>query len=156
MPASDILDDFDPETNYLHEFQNSTLCDNYSVNEITDLFRNNKHNMFNILCYNVRSFGENSNYFLPMIESASPSIFVATETWFTDSYQSDIDGYNAFHTIRSNQRSGGISAFVADSLNCRKIDDFCVCNSDIEICTVEIKIDNEEIYFFGIYRFLAS
>ena len=86
-----ILENFDPEINYLDDFQNSIQCNEFSVQEFSDTLKNCNNCMLNIVNFNVRSFGGNKNYFLPIIENAMPEVFVATETWFTESYQADID-----------------------------------------------------------------
>ena len=139
--------------NYFDEFQQSIACNRVSLQEFIGLFETRNSGMLNILNYNVRSFNANSRYFLPvLIEKAMPAIFIASETWFNHSNRVDLHGYDSYHTIRTERQSGGVSIYVIDSFNSRKIDALSFSNNDIELCTVEIKVDNDLIYFFGIYR----
>ena len=83
----------------------------------------------------------------------SPSIFCLTETRFTSSMSHNISGYDAFHTIRnSNTPSGGVSLFVKDIHQAKKIESLSYSNSTIEICSIEIKIGRQQIIVMGIYR----
>ena len=114
------MNNSDPEIEYLNDFQQSVHCNNLSFLEFTDLFKNSDQCMLNILNYNVRSFECNKSHFLPLIEKASPSIFISTETWLNDSYLPNIDGYDSYHTVRNDRQSGGVSIFVNESLNSKK------------------------------------
>ena len=104
-----------------------------------------------ILNYNIRSFNANSDSFLPIVEQAKPHVLILTETWFTENYHPSILNYNAFHSIRPN-RSGGVSVFIINELNSRKIEELSYVNDNIEVCTSEISLRNEKIFFIGIYR----
>ena len=148
----DFLETFDPENNYLGDFQHSITCNKLSVQEFTETLKNENNCMLNIVNYNVRSFSANAQFFLPLIENSRPEIFIATETWFTDDYQAEINDYDSFHTVRLDRQSGGVSIYVSNSINSRKIVNYSYSNADIEICTTEINIGNELIYIFGIYR----
>ena len=108
--------------------------------------------MLNILSYNIRSFRKNSDAFLPIIESSTPQVLILSETWFTDSFQPPINNYIGYHTIRSERQSGGVSVYIGDSLHSRKIPQLSFINNNIEICTVEITLNNEAIFIMGIYR----
>ena len=108
--------------------------------------------MFNILNYNIRSFNKNANSFLPIIEKSDPHIVILSETWFKDEFQSPITNFNDYHTVRSDRQSGGVSVYVKDTLLSRKVPELSYVNSDIEICTVEIKVNGELILIIGIYR----
>ena len=108
--------------------------------------------MLNIINFNIRSFNKNSTSFLPVLEKSSPHVLILTETWFTTEYQASIPNYESYHTVRSDRQSGGVSIYIRDGLISRKIPELCYVNCDIEICTVEVSIDKEPIYFIGIYR----
>ena len=108
--------------------------------------------MFNILNYNIRSFNKNANCFLPIIEKSDPHIVILSETWFKDEFQSPITNFNDHHTVRSDRQSGGVSVYVKDTLPSRKVPELSYVNSDIEICTVETKVNGEPIFIIGIYR----
>ena len=116
MHLDPTLDTFDPDLNYLSEFQNSISCNSLSADDFC-MQLNDNTNMFNIVNYNVRSFRTNIEYFLPLIEKSNIYALVLTETWFSDAYQGSIVNYNSYHTIRSNRQSGGVSVFVDKKVN---------------------------------------
>ena len=65
----------------------------------------------------------------------------------------NISGYDSFHTIRNSETpAGGISLFVSNHINARKIESLSYCNNTIEICTIELKIGDSNIAIVGIYR----
>ena len=109
-------------------------------------------NMLNIINYNIRSFNKNANGFLPIIDKSDPHVVILTETWFKDDFRSPITNFNDHHTVRSNRQSGGVSVYVKDTLPSRKIAELSYVNSDIEVCTVETKLNGESIFIIGIYR----
>ena len=145
---SDTFEAIDPDLNYFTDSFNS-LCTIHTVEEYVSKSRDK--NFLNILNYNIRSFYQNSNLFLPIVELSMPHILVLTETWFTDNYHPPIVNYESYHSIRSS-RSGGVSVFVIDNLTSRKIDELSYVNENIEVCSVEICLPNENFYILGIYR----
>ena len=100
------------------------------MDEFNGIFKNSA-NMLNIINYNIRSFRKNSTPFLAAIAKSNPHVLLLTETWFTPDYQASIPNYESFHTVRSDQQSGGISVYVHDSLRSRKIPELCYINCDI-------------------------
>ena len=67
---------------------------------------------------------------------------ILTETWFTDDNHCSIKNYCSYHTIRSDRQSGGISIFVDENFISRKVQNLSYCNERIEVCSVEILINN--------------
>ena len=78
-------------------------------------------------------------------EVCFPEILVLSETWFTSQYQENIQNYSAYHTIRDPQRSGGISIFVKNHIFSKKLESFCFFNLNIEVCCVEVNINDFKI-----------
>ena len=108
--------------------------------------------MFNLINYNIRSFRKNSSHFLPIFTEMKLHALILTETWFTDDNHCSIKKYCSYHTIRSDRQSGGISIFVDENFISRKVQNLSYCNERIEVCSVEILINNEPIYIIGVYR----
>ena len=106
------------------------------------------------MSYNIRSFNANSDTFFSMFNSVKnfPIVLNLVETWFYESSTEEIPGYNSFHTVRQDGRSGGSSIYVKNNLNAKSVPNFCFCNEDIEICGVEICISNSIVFILGIYR----
>ena len=150
MPFESNMDIIDPDLNYFSELQNIN-CNRMTVNEAINCF-NSDRNLFNVLNYNIRSFYSNSQNFLPLLDDTRVHALILTETWFTDTYQNSIVNFKSYHTIRSNQQSGGVSVYIDDSMKSRIIQDLSYCNIDIEICTVELHVNGELLYVIGIYR----
>ena len=78
-----------------------------------------------------------------------PDILVFTETWLTNDNveRANIDGYTAFHTIRSDKRSGGVSIFVHNNVSVSKITELSLCTPSIESCVVSLEISSTHNLF---------
>ena len=81
-----------------------------------------------------------------------PDVICFTETWFLESNTEEILGYKSYHTIRTERRSGGVSVYVRHQYNSKLLPNYSFCNNEIEICTVEILLNNSNILVIGIYR----
>ena len=79
---------------------------------------------------------------------------ILTETWFRINSTEDIKGYNEYHKLRNENRSGGVSVYVRQNLGYEFMDDMCVVNDTIEHCTVKVDLVGSNIYIhvLGTYR----
>ena len=93
-----------------------------------------------------------SRLFISVFHENLPAALVLTETWFNINNEADINNYQSFHTVRSVRASGGVSIFIHESLKAFKIDSCCYVTNEIEVCSVEIRVNSEKIYLIGIYR----
>ena len=75
-----------------------------------------------------------------------PDILELTDAWFKACNTEDIDGFYVHHTCRLGRSSGGCSFYVKNCWNTEPIDDLCISKETIEICTVMVRFDNENIY----------
>ena len=84
----------------------------------------------------------------------SPDIIALTETWLNDDNKTYwfIEGYKSFHTVREPKKHGGVSLLVRDGLTCEKIEEFSYLNSLIEICSINLNINNTFYTIAAIYR----
>ena len=114
---SDSFEAIDPDLNYFTDSFDSP-CSLVSVEEYVSISRSK--NFMNILNYNIRSFYQNSNFFLPIVELAMPHVLVLTETWFTDDYHPSIINFDSYHSIRSS-RSGGVQYLLLIALTLEKL-----------------------------------
>ena len=103
---------------------------------------------------NVRSFNRNFDTLYSIFPNDNlPSVFCLTETHFTPYTLQNISGYDSFHTLRyTDTASGGISIFVNDNLNGKKIDSLSYSNETIEICAVEFNFGKQNVIILGIHR----
>lgn len=108
-----------------------------------------------ILHQNIRSFNANCdmlNDFLDRLK-VKPHVLVLTETWFTHDTYSEIDNYESFHVSRQSKAGGGVSIYVDTKLCSSLVDDYCICNSDIEMCLVGVSLSGRsKLNVLGIYR----
>ena len=140
----------DPELNYFNH-ENVNISESLTVDEYNSLCRQNL-DFLKICSQNIRSFNRNFNDFLNCFDDVFPDVLVITETWFDEFNIQNTQNYNSFHTIRTVNRSGGISIFVKSSFLCQKIDHLSFANQTIEICTVKIQIGSLNFFILGIYR----
>ena len=148
------LENIDPDENFLGELDIDCNCDYETLDAFGNIM-NEDHKFITILNYNVRSFSANIDCCLSQFDERNslPNILVLSETWFTPGNIRELSGYSGFHTIReTNQRSGGISIYVGQSIFSYKIPSLCISNENIEICTVSVKFNNISQFILAIYR----
>lgn len=145
--SEDILD---PELNF-HEQSVDFNSDYYSLTDFQNNLKSSE-NLLTIVNYNITGFRSNFDYFSNIFDGMLPGILVLTETWFDESYVGEVSNYNSHHTIRPNQRSGGVSVYVSDEFNSTLIEKFSYANLNIEICTVRVSVSNESFFLLCIYR----
>ena len=156
VAPENLIEQIDPDLNYLNEiFEsiNSSKQSCYiSVEESNSLISDKT--FFSILTYNIRSFNANSDSFFSMFNDNKnfPDILCLTETWFQDGVTEDISEYISYHTIRDSGRSGGVSIFIKSNFNSKLISQFSFSNIDIEVCTIEVILNNKPVILIGIYR----
>ena len=153
---SSPLDEIDPESNYFDEvFTSESYLNNskyFSLNEFKNYLQSDA-NYFNFLNYNIRSFTRNSDEFLCSFESNNlPDFLVLTETWANNIVVPVLQGYEGHHTFREHGRSGGISIFSKTNYTSIKVQELSYANVSIEVCTIELNLNNQTWYLIGLYR----
>ena len=108
-----LNDDRDPYNNYF-EIVNNHENPRYITTEDFNSHLCSLPQKITFFHHNIRSFNANSDFILSTFRSPDyyPEVLVFSETWFKPETQSSIQGYSAFHTIREQGRSGGVSIFV--------------------------------------------
>merc|ERR1712030_118906 len=89
-----------------------------------------------------------------------PKFIVITETWNNESIAQlcQLEGYSGYHVFRNNTVTrggvgGGVSIFTDRMFNTAKIDELCLCDQTIELCSLRIDMqDNKYIVIVGIYK----
>ena len=153
---TEFYDSIDPDINYYDEIletmSSSQQSQYISVREYDALPSDNSS--LTILSYNIRSFNRNKDSFLALFNSFHkiPNILHFSETWFNERNVEEIQGFTSYHTFRINRRSGGSSIYVKNELSSRKVETLCISNLDIEVCTIEVKIENDAFIILGLYR----
>ena len=80
-----------------------------------------------------------------------PDVFILTETWYDGYTPIVIPGYTGYHSVRIG-RSGGVSVFVKNQIPSSKVDEYCYTNDFLELCTVKISYNAQNLFICGIYR----
>ena len=99
----------------------------------------------------------------------TPDVIVFVETWLTN-YTLDvivlvetrltlnnkdnasIQGYVLKHIVRENSLSEGVSIFYKESLDVNRVDELCLFNLKIELCSINFEIEKNST----VYRNLPS
>ena len=128
----------------------------YTVPEFEDQCLNNNLTIFH---QNIRSFNRNYDYLSVFLGKFNKSIDIIalSETWFSDNFTHDIEGYKSFHSYRKDRNGGGISIYVKKEIGVRCVSNKCVVTNDLESCVVELHCGNGEgmsgkLIIYGIYR----
>ena len=154
MNLDEINEQIDPQHNYFDSFESSLGSEYISVDEFNASCRDDRVGI-NIISYNIRSYSANHESLFSMFHSPDsyPEILSLCETWFRKGSERDINGYNAYHVTRENNiRSGGVSVYVRDNFNSRKVEELSMVSETIEICTVEVLHGGLLKYILSIYR----
>ena len=150
------LEQLDPNLNYynsIHDSLNLPYNPEYmTIAQYNTINRNSPK--LTIITYNIRSFNKNINTFMASFNSNQktfPEVLILTETWFDVTTVCNLPGYDAHHTVREGTRSGGISIFIRDDLNSNFYPKFSFANNTIEICTIDVTVNNFSLTVIGIY-----
>lgn len=63
-----------------------------------------------------------------------------------------MEGYSAFHLVRTNREHGVTSIFVRNDIHTDIQHEYCLINDDVELYTLKIKIDTVEYVIAKLYR----
>ena len=153
----DYLNELDPDTNYFESQldENHIFSSYFSFNEFTanNSVTLNDSNFISVFNQNIQSFNAHLDEFMLLFnEKSMPDCFIFSETWHDGHTPVLIPGYTGFHTVRESRRSGGVSIFVKNSLNCELIKELSYINETIEVCTVKISSVNSQLILCGVYR----
>jgi hypothetical protein len=156
-PSDQFLRSVDPDDNFFDgifaSLGQSRQSDYYCIDKFNNKFSSSS--CLTIFNLNIRSYNANIDKFIAVMESLSqqPEIIIITETWLSDDAGPSImEGYQAFHTVRSNGKGGGVSVFCKRDLPVDKIEYLCNCSPTIESCVVKIRLNAEILYIIAIYR----
>ena len=154
---TNMLSDFDPDSNYYtHDISQNHIFSNYD--SIDDFLKINSQsindkNFITIFGQNIRSFNRNLDNFLCLFpENSMPDVFIFSETWHDANIPVIIPGYTAYHTVRTDRRSGGVSVYAKQCFKSCQILELSYANNTIEICTIKISNAINHFYICGIYR----
>ena len=146
------LSHIDPDDNHFEIFESNMNTPYLTISEYN---AHNMHQNSSLIFYNfnIRSYNANSDLLLSTFQNTSklPKILVLTETWF-NVIGEELEGFHGYRTIRTSNRGGGVSIYVNRDMSSKLIQNLSLCNSTIEVCTVQIIGNGFNIFVLGIYR----
>lgn len=111
---------------------------------------------FSVLHFNIRSLRNKQPLIEVLLGSLvkTPDILVFTESWLTRNNKDSIilNGYYSFNITRERKLGGGVSIYVKQSIDASLLEEYTFINSEIEICSIALKIHNEPYVVSAIYR----
>jgi len=109
---------------------------------------------YSIFHINIRSFYSNSDEFFIFIKQLpiEPTILVFSETWFSESFTAELEGYSSFHVFRTNRRGGGVTIYVKSEFRSRCLPNLTGIHIYSEVSAVEVCLGGRKIKVIGIYR----
>ena len=112
----------------------------------------NKQEMLRLVHWNCRSFSNKIN-FKRYIVDTHPDIIALQETWFKDSsYKPNFQSYSTIHKVRpDNQKGGGISFIICNTINYRLKTLKPYKNPVMEIQCITVQLKNSEVDIVNIY-----
>ena len=109
----------------------------------------------NIFHVNTRSLNKSFDKLISLITTLPklPDIMCLSETWLKPSTAPlhEIKGFQSYHTFRPDGY-GGVSIYVKDTLPSTQSKEHCMCNENIELCTVKVTVGNTSYTVSSLYR----
>ena len=151
------LNEIDPDIHHFRGFATSDSSETINCKYYTTVEYNklaNNYGQLLVMTYNIRSFHKHIDEFHSMMQTprSYPNVLVLTETWFSPDYTDTLCTYSSFHSFRPNRKSGGVSVLIKNTFESRLINEFSLVDDDIEVCTVEARMNNFKFIIVGVYR----
>ena len=126
------------------------ICKYITVKQYVDNLTNSDVAIIN---YNIRSANSKNldSFSHAFLYSKRPNVLVLTETWCSNDSTPIIPGYYGYHVTRDG-RSGGVSVFIDENYVSNCVQNLSFCNSTIEVCTVDISVNDLNFTIIAIYR----
>ena len=131
------------------------ICKELDLAAYNQSFQDNDHSSLSVMHFNIRNLITNKDELVATISmmKRKPDIIALSETWLAKADDSNVVilGYKCYNIIRKTPH-GGVSLLVSDNLESCLIEKFSYISPEIEICTVSVKIKDEEYIVSAIYR----
>ena len=145
-PTSDL----DPDVQFYRNHANSDLllsCKYYHEESFNNLVKefDKKSRILSSIHTNIRSATKNHDNFTSYLECLDHKFpFIGySESWLSEDNKDTIgiSGYKAEHSCRKDKCGGGVSLFVKEDIECSRMNDLCLNNSNIESVFCEFDKD---------------
>ena len=153
-------DDFDPTMSSIALMYDHLNLDEiskyYDIDQYNKSFPIQNNKILSIVHLNIRSVVKNGDEMTALLGTLNqqPDIIAVSETFLDSNSMSKFNfpNYLNFHSTRSSRKRGGVSLFIKDNLSPNQIDEYSYISTEIEICTVTIKIQETTYTVGAIYR----
>ena len=153
----EFMEHIDPDLNYFQSnWNNPNIGNVFNVEQFCLAVGNDSSGDIFVLSMNIRSLHKHKDELMSLLSALiiEPDVIILTETWLNknDCDFASLEGYQVFHTIREDSRSGGVSVYCKVNYNCYLHDEISVCNLNVETCCVTVDFGNFKTNFVGVYR----
>ena len=160
FPDDDDDDDFDATMATI-----GLMYDHLNLNEMSkyyDIEAYNKsmstsnNDILSIMHFNIRSICTNGDELKVLLDTFlhQPDIIALSETFLDSNTVKDfrLNNYQSFHSVRDTHKRGGVCVLVKENLHADIEEEFSFISSEIEICTIRVKVGASEYTLSAIYR----
>ena len=130
----------------------------HDVTSYNSILTNNSESL-SFLHLNMRSLVKKINCTDALINSfhSKPDVIAISESWLKpkNSKFYKIDGYTSYNLTRPTKKGGGVSLLVKTHLTSELIENFSYITGDIEICTINLKVNCKSSNKLKIILFVA-
>ena len=143
-------ENIDPDTFYYGDSD----CSYFDTQSFNDDFVPESTSL-QIIHLNIRSVNKNFDEFQLLLASLKTCfhVIVLSETWLDDpAHWVPLPGYNAYHSVRSLKKGGGVTILVDEKLKSMMLPQFSLVCNDAEICSVRLFTDSKTYNIIGVYR----
>lgn len=131
------------------------ICKYFELDSYNSSFSTGDDSSLNIIHFNIRNLVSNRDELEVCLSQLKrkPDVIALSETWLDKYNKSTINfqGYICYNVVR-NKPHGGVSILVRENLDSSLIENYSFVNSEIEICTVSVKIKDANYVVSSIYR----
>ena len=115
---------------------------------------NNYTKKLKIVHLNAQSLNDSSHFseFCHIFVNSEIDIVAVSETFFKDSSNMEIPGYNVFSVNRNEKRGGGVALYVREGINSKILCKSTGESSQPEFILMDITLNSEKILVMSIYR----
>ena len=131
------------------------ICRYHDINSYKSTIPVNCLDYLNLVQVNARSLNKNYDNLITFLKTLPklPDILCISETWLKPNTAPfhEINGFKSYHTHRPDGY-GGVAIYVNSNISSVPLNDYCICNDNVELCTVEIKINSSSYIISSLYR----
>lgn len=131
------------------------ICKFFELETYNDSFSTDDDSSLNIMHFNIRNLVTNLielEAYISLLKRR-PDVIALSETWLDKFHESNINvqGYTCYNVVRSRPH-GGVSILIRENIESSLIEKHSFVNSEIEICTVSVKLKATNYIVSSIYR----